>query len=205
MAIRVLIVDDHPVVREGLVAFLELHQDIELVGSVGSLGDALRTAGATAPDVVLLDLQLPDGHGLAAIPELGRLEAPPKVVVLTSFLDDDYVRQAIRLGAAGYLAKHSGPDVLLDGIRRAAAGGMPLDPDAARALAAGPVHDPLEELTAREREVLAHLARGQSNRTIAAELFITEKTVKTHVSAILAKLGVADRTQAAVFAKDRGM
>ena len=204
MPTRVLIVDDHPVVREGLAGFLALQDDLEIVAQAGSVADALEAAGSHRPDVVLLDLQLPDGNGLAAIPRLRELDPAPTVVVLTSFLEEDYVRQAVRIGAGGYLVKHAGPDAILDGIRAAARGELPLDPGATRALAtAGP--DPLDDLTPREREVLVELASGKSNRAIATTLVITEKTVKTHVSAILSKLGVDDRTQAALYAKDRGL
>ncbi len=204
MPTRLLVVDDHPVVREGLAAFLAQHDDLAVVAQAGTIAEAVSAAVAHRPDVVLLDLQLPDGNGLTAIPRLAELDPPPIVVVLTSFLEEDYVRQAIRLGAGGYLVKHAGPDALLDGIRAASRGELPLDPGAARALAAAR-RDPLDDLTPREREVLAELARGKSNRSIAADLVITEKTVKTHVSAILAKLGVDDRTQAALYAKDHGL
>lgn len=204
MATRIVIVDDHPVVREGLNTFLALHDDMEVVGQAGSVAEALAVVPGLAPDVVLLDLRLPDGDGLQAIPELLTLDPAPQVVVLTSFVDDDAVRRAIRLGASGYLVKHASPDRLLEGIRAAHRGEMPLDPSAARALASQR-RDPLDDLTPREREVLEQLARGLSNRAIAAALYITEKTVKTHVSAVLAKLGVGDRTQAALYARDRGL
>lgn len=203
--IRVLIVDDHPVVREGLATFLDLHDDVEVVGHAATGGEALAQAAGHDPDVVLLDLRLPDGNGLARIPQL--LDGAPdrKVVVLTSFLDDGFVRQAIQAGASGYLVKHASPDSLLEGIRAAARGDTPMDPQALQALTAPRRHDPIDDLTPREREVLAHLAQGRSNREVAGTLVIAEKTVKTHVSAILAKLGVADRTQAALYAKDRGL
>lgn len=204
MPARIVIVDDHPVVREGLKTFLDLHDDVEVVGQAGSVSEALAIVPSLTPDVVLLDLQLPDRNGLQAIPELLAVTPPPKVVVLTSFVEDDNVRQAIRLGASGYLAKHANPDSLLEGIRAAVRGEMPLDPSATRALAT-PQRDPFAELTPREREVLEHLARGMNNRAIAGALFIAEKTVKTHVSAVLAKLGVDDRTQAALFARDHGL
>lgn len=204
MAITIVIVDDHPVVRDGLKAYLDLHDDVEVVGQAGTVSEALAIVPALAPDVVLLDLQLPDRNGLQAIPDLLVTDPAPRVVVLTSFVDDDSVRRAIRLGASGYLAKHANPDTLLDGIRAAHRGEMPLDPSAARALASQR-RDPLEQLTPREREVLEHIAKGMSNRSISAALYITEKTVKTHVSAILAKLGVDDRTQAALFARDHGL
>lgn len=201
MPTRIVIVDDHPVVRDGLTTFLDLHDDVEVVGHAGSVAEALALVPGLTPDLVLLDLQLPDGSGLQAIPDLLAVTPPPKVVVLTSFVDDDLVRQAIRRGAVGYLAKHANPDSLLDGIRAAMRGEMPLDPSATRALATQH-RDPFAGLTPREREVLGHIAQGRSNRTIAETLFITEKTVKTHVSAILSKLGLHDRTQAALYARD---
>lgn len=204
MGIRVLIVDDHPVVREGLRAVLDLCDDLEVVGEASAVTDALEVAAAEDPDVVLLDLRLADGNGLTAIARLRSMEPAPTVIVLSSFVDDDYVRQAIRLGASGYLVKSAGPDAIIDGIRAAGRGEMPLDPGVARSLAlARP--DPLTRLTPRELEVLTLLARGKSNRSVAEELVIGEKTVKTHVSSILAKLQVEDRTQAAVFAKDHGL
>jgi DNA-binding NarL/FixJ family response regulator len=125
------------------------------------------------------------------------------VLVLTSFLDRDYVRQALRLGAAGYLVKSAGPDTILAGIREAAAGGRPLDPGVVDVLADVPEREPLDDLTPRETEVLGLLGRGLSNRAIAAELVVAEKTVKSHVGAILAKLGLDSRTQAALLARER--
>lgn len=202
--IRVLVVDDHPVVREGMRAYLALQDDVAVVGEAAGAGEAVSIAAAEQPGVVLLDLQLEDGHGLSVLPRLMQLDDPPRVLVLTSFVDEDYARQAIRLGACGYLVKNAGSEAILDGIRTAAAGGSPMDPAiVARLASAGP--DPIEDLTPREHEVLTLIARGMSNGAIAEELVITEKTVKTHVSAVLRKLGVDDRTQAAVYAKDHGL
>jgi DNA-binding NarL/FixJ family response regulator len=202
--IGVLVVDDHPVVREGLRAYLALQDDITVVGEASTVEEALDAAAEHGPDVVLLDLELGDGHGLSAIPRLVALDDPPRVVVLTSFLDEDWARQAVRLGAAGYLVKNAGPTAILEGIRAAARGETPMDPAVVQTLATSRP-DPIDALTPREHEVLALVARGMNNRTIAAELVVTEKTVKTHVSAILRKLDVDDRTQAAVYAKDRGL
>jgi DNA-binding NarL/FixJ family response regulator len=202
--IRVLVVDDHPVVREGMRSYLGLQDDVEVVGEAAGVEEAIALAASERPDVVLLDLQLEDGHGLSVLARVREMAAPPRVLVLTSFVDEDYARQAIRLGAAGYLVKNAGSAAILDGIRSAAQGGTPMDPAiVARLASAGP--DPIDELTPREHEVLRLIAQGRSNRAIAAELTITEKTVKTHVSAILRKLDVDDRTQAAVYAKDRGL
>ncbi|MEJ2291882.1 MAG: response regulator transcription factor [Deinococcales bacterium] len=201
MATRVLIVDDHPVVRAGLRAFLDLQDDFDVVGEAGSLGEARERARETGPDLVLLDLQLPDGSGLTLIEELA---AACRVLVLTSFLDEAKVRQAMRRGASGYLLKHAGPNALLDKVRAALRGEVPLDPEAVRALAS-PVMDPLAELTPRERQVLALMAQGLSNKRIAARLSISEKTVKTHAGHVFAKLGVDDRLQAVLVAKEHGL
>ncbi|MEJ2288708.1 MAG: response regulator transcription factor [Deinococcales bacterium] len=201
MATRVLIVDDHPVVRAGLRAFLDLQDDFDVVGEAGSLGEARERARETGHDLVLLDLQLPDGSGLTLIEELA---AACRVLVLTSFLDEAKVRQAMRRGASGYLLKHAGPNALLDKVRAALRGEVPLDPEAVRALAS-PVMDPLAELTPRERQVLALMAQGLSNKRIAARLSISEKTVKTHAGHVFAKLGVDDRLQAVLVAKEHGL
>lgn len=203
MPSRLLIVDDHPVVREGLKAFLGLYADLEVVGEAESGSTALGLAGKLRPDLVLLDLQLADGQALAWIPRLMALPIPPKVVILTSFLENDGLRQALNLGASGYLLKHAGPSALLDGIRAAVRGEVPLDPAAVRLLT-----QPAPEaarLTPKEREVLSLIAQGLSNKAIAATLGIAEKTVKTHVSSLLAKLGQKSRTQMALFVKERGL
>jgi DNA-binding NarL/FixJ family response regulator len=202
--IRVLIVDDHPVVRGGLRSFLELHEDLEVVGDAATAGEAAALIAGTAPDVVLLDVQLSDRSGLTLLPELVALDPAPQVLILTSFLDDEAVRRSVDLGASGFLLKHAAPDTIVDGIRASVRGELALDPAAVRVLASRR-REPLDELTPRERQVLEQIARGRTNRDIAQTLVITEKTVKTHVSAILAKLGVADRTQAAVYAKDHGL
>ncbi len=201
MATRVLIVDDHPVVRAGLRAFLDLQEDFEVVGEAGSLAEARERVRERVPELVLLDLQLPDGSGLTLIDELAQ---QARVLVLTSFLDEAKVRQAMRQGASGYLLKHAGPSALLDKLRAALRGEVPLDPDAVRALAV-PVVDPLGDLTPREREVLTLMAQGMANKRIAAQLAISEKTVKTHAGHVFAKLGVDDRLQAVLIAKEHGL
>ena len=198
---RLVIIDDHPIVREGLKAFLEL-QDFEVVGGAGDTSSALDLVSQTQPELVLLDVQLRDENGLRLIPQLLNLEIPPKILVLTSFLEEDYLREALRLGASGFLVKHSGPQRLADGLRAALRGELALDPAAVKLLAQ-PFDDPLLSLTSREREVLSHLAEGMSNKRIATTLGIAEKTVKVHVSNILAKLNVKDRVQAALYAKER--
>ncbi|MEX2541618.1 MAG: response regulator transcription factor [Trueperaceae bacterium] len=204
MVARLMLVDDHPVVRQGLGSFLALQNDLQVVAEAGTLADALELASTTKIDLVLLDLQLPDGNGLTLIPKLLALPEPPRVLVLTSFLEEDYVREAVRRGASGYLLKHAGTGLLLDGVRSALRGELPLDPGAVRLLAS-PVRDRLEPLTAREREVLTLLTQGLSNRGIADRLGVREKTVKTHLGNVFAKLGMRDRTQAALWAKEHGL
>ena len=201
MVSRVLIVDDHPVVRAGLRAFLDLQEDFEVVAEAGTLSDARSRMLERRPDLVLLDLQLPDGNGLALLDE-----RPPdcRVLVLTSFLDEGKVRHAMRRGAAGYLLKHAGPAALLDRLRAAVRGEVPLDPQAVELLTT-PAADPLRSLTPREHQVLALMAQGLSNKRIATRLAISEKTVKTHAGHVFAKLGVKDRLQAVVLAKEHGL
>ncbi|PZA08120.1 MULTISPECIES: response regulator transcription factor [unclassified Meiothermus] len=204
MPLRLLIVDDHPIVREGLKAFLGLYPDLEVVGETDSGEEALNKSRALSADLVLLDLQLSDGHGLGFLPRFLSLPNPPKVLILTSFLEEDSLRQALSLGASGYLVKHAGPVALLEGIRAAGRGEVPLDPAAVRLLTR-PAPNPLASLTPKEREVLSHLAQGMSNKAIAQALGVSEKTVKTHVSSLLAKLNLKGRTQAALFAKEQGL
>jgi DNA-binding NarL/FixJ family response regulator len=209
--IRVLIVDDHAVVREGLRTFLELQDGLEVVGEAADGEEALAQSQALAPDVILMDLVMPKLDGVGAMREL-RARAPDRrVIVLTSFLDDERLLPAIQAGAAGYLLKDVEPAELARAIRSAHAGEAILDPTVAarlvRAIADGsrsPLEVP-ERLTRREREVLELIARGQSNKRIAFELGIAEKTVKTHVGHVLAKLGVSDRTQAALLAVEQGL
>ncbi|HEY8858032.1 MAG TPA: response regulator transcription factor [Gaiellales bacterium] len=197
--IRVLIADDHPVVRQGLRTYLELQADIIIAGEAGGGIEAAAEAKRLAPDVVLLDMVMPEGDGIEALRRIGSGPGSPRVIVLTSFAEDGRVVDAIRAGAAGYLLKDAQPAELLAAIRSAHAGGSPLHPDAAAELVGElrrPPADP--DLTAREREVLELLARGMPNKAIALRLSLSEKTVKAHVSAILRKLDVTDRTQAAL-------
>ena len=201
MSASIWLVDDHPVVRAGLKAYLDLQPDLTVVAEAGSLAEARALTDAPAPDLVLLDVKLPDGSGLHLIDALRALPSEPRVLVLTSFLDDAAVREAMRRGATGYVLKHEGPSALVDHVRAALRGEVPMDPRAVRALAR-PRHDPLADLTPREREVLQGIARGLSNQEIAAELGIAEPTVKTHAGNIFGKLGVESRTQAALIAKD---
>ena len=203
MAIRVLIVDDHPVVRRGLRVLLEVQDGIEVVGEAGDGPAALALAAEQKPDVILLDLKLPGLDGLAVLAELrARQGHQARILVLTSATDPVAAGQAMREGAAGVLYKDVDPDALVRAIRAVHDGHLLLAPEAAGTLLqpATGQNRGLDALTAREREVLAELAQGRSNREIARALHVAEKTVKAHVSSVLAKLGVQDRTQAALFA-----
>lgn len=208
--IRVLVVDDHPVVRQGLRSFLASRAGIEVVGEAADGAAAVEEAARLRPHVVLLDLAMPGGGGLAAIGPIRRGGAGPAVLVLTSFAGEDQVVPAVQAGASGYLLKDVSPADLEAAIRTLHAGGSLLDPHVVGAVMgelASPRSRPagLEALTPREREVLALLGEGLSNRDVAARLVVSEKTVKTHVSAVLSKLGLADRTQAALFAVRHGL
>jgi len=201
--IRLLLVDDHELVRTGLRTFLELQPDMVVVGEAGSGEDALTLAFDVAADIVLLDLMLPGMTGVETARRLHDEHPELKVVVLTSFAGQDSVLPAVRAGVAGYLLKDVGPGELAEALRAVHAGGAPLHPQvAATVMQSVTAEDPL---TPREREVLRLIARGLSNRLIARELVLSEKTVKAHVSAILGKLGVADRTQAALHAVRTGL
>jgi DNA-binding NarL/FixJ family response regulator len=202
MPIEVLIVDDHPVVRRGLRVLLEVQDGIEVTGEAGDGPAALALAAEHKPDVILLDLKLPGLDGLAVLAELKQHDQKAKILVLTSVTDPVAAGRAMREGAAGVLYKDVDPDALVRAIRAVHDGHLLLAPEAAGILlqpATGPYRG-LDALTAREREVLAELAQGRSNREIARALHVAEKTVKAHVSSVLAKLGVQDRTQAALFA-----
>ncbi len=207
--IRVLLVDDHAVVREGLRTFLSLQDGIEVVAEAGDGEAGVRAAEQHTPDVVLMDLVMPRLDGVGAMRELRRRLPATRVIVLTSFLDDDRLLPAIQAGAAGYLLKDAEPQEIARAIRTAHAGETLLDPAVAARLVdaiAQPAGQAApERLTAREREVLTLIARGYANKRIALELGVAEKTVKTHVGHVLAKLGVTDRTQAAVYAVRAGL
>ena len=204
--IRVLIVDDHAVVREGLRTFLALQDGIEVAGEAQDGEEALERVAELHPDVVVMDLVMPRLDGVGAMRELQRLERAPRVLVLTSFLDDERLMPAIEAGAAGYLLKNVDPAELARAVRAAHAGEAMLDPTVAARLVERiasrerAILTRLDALTRREREVLEHIAHGHSNKQIARELGVAEKTVKTHVGHLLAKLGVTDRTQAALLA-----
>jgi two-component system, NarL family, response regulator LiaR len=202
--IRVLIVDDHAVVREGLRTFLELQEGMEIAGEAADGAEAVTLAEELRPDVVLMDLVMPKLDGVDAMRQLRERVPGARVIVLTSFVDDERLLPAMRAGAAGYLLKNVQPQELARAIRTADAGEALTDPAVAarlvEALAEDEHDDGFERLTPREREVLGLVGRGFSNKRIALELGVAEKTVKTHVSNVLGKLGLADRTQAALYA-----
>jgi two-component system, NarL family, response regulator LiaR len=208
--IRVLVADDHAVVREGLRAFLALQDDVEVVGEAADGEEAVAAVASLQPDVALVDLVMPGVDGLEAIKRIRASDAPTRVIVLTSFADEDKMLPAVRAGAVGYLLKDVDPQALVAAIRTVHDGETLLHPAVVRELVrevAGDGREPPPEnpLTHREREVLALIARGRANKAIAFELGVAEKTVKTHVSNILAKLGVSDRTQAALLAVREGL
>jgi DNA-binding NarL/FixJ family response regulator len=212
--IRVVVIDDHPVVRQGLRSFLE-SRGFAVVGEAGDGDEAVRLVGELRPDVLLTDVVMPGVDGIEVIRRLRAAGADVGILVLTSFSGAEQVIPAIQAGADGYLLKDAGPAALEDAVRAVHRGEPMLAPEAAavvmarvasesdvRASEAAPPadHPDVARLTAREREVLAGLGRGLSNRELAAELFVSEKTIKTHVSSVLAKLRLSDRTQAALFA-----
>jgi NarL family two-component system response regulator LiaR len=204
--IRVLLVDDHAVVREGLRTFLDLQDGIEVVGEAADGVEGVAAAERLRPDVVLMDLVMPRLDGVGAMRELRDRLPGVRVIVLTSFAEDDKLLPAVQAGAAGYLLKNAQPQELARAVRAAHAGEALLDPQVAarllQSIAQPAAPDPL---TRREREVLELIGRGMSNKRIARELGIAEKTVKTHVGHVLAKLGVSDRTQAALHAVRAGL
>jgi DNA-binding NarL/FixJ family response regulator len=202
--IRVLVVDDHPIVRQGLVAYLSSRDDITVVGEAADGHGAIAAAARLRPDVVLLDLVMPRMDGVEATGRLRDLVPDARVLVLTSFAAEDHVVDAVRAGAAGYLLKDVEPADIAAAIRAVHRGDAYLHPEAAAHVIAVVHNDghmrALAQLTPRERDVLALIGEGRSNREIARDLTVAEKTVKTHVSSILRKLGVRDRTQAALIA-----
>lgn len=202
--IHVLLVDDHQVVRRGLRTFLEVQDDIEVVGEAADGAEAVERTAALDPDVVLMDLKMPKVDGIEALRLLREQGSTAKVLIVTSFTEHRTMVPALRAGAAGYVYKDVDPEALAGAIRSVHAGHVLLQPELAAALLAEAVPAPPQgrggTLTDREREVLSHIADGRSNREIARSLHLSEKTVKTHVSNILMKLDVADRTQAALWA-----
>ncbi|KIF01835.1 LuxR family transcriptional regulator [Streptomyces sp. RSD-27] len=208
--IRVLLVDDHQVVRRGLRTFLEVQEDIEVVGEAADGAEGTARAEELRPDVILMDVTMPGTDGIEALRRLRDLGNPARVLVVTSFTEQRTVVPALRAGAAGYLYKDIDPDALAGAIRSVHAGHVLLQPEVAEALLAAqddqgaPAGRP-GSLTDREREVLGLIADGRSNREIARALVLSEKTVKTHVSNILMKLDLSDRTQAALWAVRHGI
>lgn len=207
MPIRVLIADDHAVVRQGLKMFLALDEEIEVAGEAENGAEAVDRTRELKPDVVLMDMLMPVMDGVAATESIRRDLPDTEVIALTSVLDDGTVIGAVKAGAIGYLLKDTKADELCRAIKAAAAGQVQLSPQAAarlvREVRAPDV--PAPNLSERETEVLRLIARGKANKEIAAELTIGEKTVKTHVSSILNKLGVQSRTQAAIYAAQSGL
>ncbi|MDZ7799395.1 MAG: response regulator transcription factor [Trueperaceae bacterium] len=205
-SIRVLLVDDHTVVRQGLRMVLSLEDDMEVVGEAANGQEAIRAAAEHAPDVVLMDLLMPVMNGVEAIRALKRDQPEVEIVALTSVLEDRMVIDAVEAGAAGYLLKETGPDALFDAIRAASRGEVRLDPRAQKRLVRE-VRTPemRESLTARETETLRLLAKGLSNKDIARRMNVSDVTIKTHVSSILSKLHLSSRTQAALFALKEGL
>jgi DNA-binding NarL/FixJ family response regulator len=218
-AVRLLVVDDHPVVRQGLRTFLETRADFEVVGEAADGETAVAEASRLQPDVILMDLVMPGVDGLTAIGRIRAANPSARILVLTSFSSSDQVLPALRAGAAGYLLKDAAPAEVEAAIRAVHRGEGLLDPAVTPAVLAEFAHRPVggtpgddattdagyASLTPREREVLGLLGRGLTNAAIARELFLAEKTVKTHVSSILAKLRLADRTQAALYAARLGL
>ncbi len=212
--IRVLIVDDHQVVRQGLQTFLELHDDIAVVGEAADGSAAVEMIRQLEPDVVLMDLVMPGLDGIAATRQAVESSTRTRVIALTSFAEDDKVFPAIEAGASSYLLKDVSPDALVEAIRAVHRGEARLHPDIARKLmqatrvahqAGGEAPALVGDLTDREREVIRLVARGCNNHEIARELVISEKTVKTHISHVLGKLNLEDRTQLAIYAIKKGL
>jgi DNA-binding NarL/FixJ family response regulator len=212
--IRVLVVDDQELVRAGFCVILDATDGIEVVGEAGDGAAAITRAAQLTPDVVLMDIRMPGMDGLAAARQITAVADPPKVVMLTTFDLDDYVYEALRSGASGFLLKDSPRADLIAAVRAAAAGDALLAPSVTRRLIEAFARRPpeaavapsrLASLTARERDVLLLLARGRTNAEIATELYVSEATVKTHVGNLLTKLGLRDRVQAVIVAYETGL
>jgi DNA-binding NarL/FixJ family response regulator len=211
--IRILVVDDHPIVRQGLRAFLDTRDGMAVVGEAGDGETAVAEAARLRPDVILMDLLMPGTDGLTAIGRIRSDDPAARILVLTSFSSADQVVPAVRAGAAGYLLKDAAPEEVEAAVRAVHRGESRLDPqvtatvmaEVAQPAPAGADEAALATLTPREREVLGLLAQGLTNAQMARQLVLSEKTVKTHVSSILAKLRLADRTQAALFAARLGL
>ena len=216
MTIRVLLVDDQPLLRTGFRLILQTEPDIEVVGEAADGEVALAQVRALQPDVVLMDIRMPRMDGVEATRRLSELESPPRVLVLTTYDLDEYVVESLRAGASGFLLKDAPADDLVDAVRVVHRGDAVIAPQVTRRLldrfarhlptpTAATSTSPLPQLTDREHQVLLLVARGLSNAEIAAELVLSETTVKTHVSNLLTKLGLRDRVQAVVLAYERGL
>ena len=203
--IRVLVVDDHRVVRSGLELLLGSADGIEVVGTADNGAEAVAQVGPTAPDVVLMDLSMPEMDGVEATRRITADHPDVRVLVLTSLGEQSKVRAAVEAGASGYLLKDSEPDALVNAVRAAGAGEVPLDPRVAGALLPGRAGTPVDRLSAREREVLTLVGKGMANKQIARQLGIAEKTVKAHLTQVFRAIDVADRTQAALWAERNGL
>jgi len=204
--IRVAIADDHGVVRGGLTQLLSTLDDIELVGAAANGLEAVSVCREQHPDVVLMDLEMPELDGIEATRRIKEEQPEVAVVILTSFSDRERILRALDAGAVGYLLKDATPQELENGLRAAARGESPLDPKAARELlSARAPGSPLESLSPREREVLVMVAEGLPNKVIARKLSISEKTVKAHLTSVFRQIGVTDRTQAALWAQRHGL
>ena len=206
--IRLLIADDHGVVREGLARLLPTAGDIDVVATAADGEEAVSAYEAHRPDVVLMDLSMPDVDGTEATRRILAANPEAAIVILTSFSDREQILTALDAGAIGYLLKDAGPAELIDGVRAAARGESPLDPKAARELLVqreAPARAAEPEITAREREILVLIAEGLPNKRIAMKLGISEKTVKAHLTSVFSSLGVTDRTQAALWAREHGI
>ena len=204
-AIRVLLAEDHPVVRVGLEELLGAEEGIEVVAAVGDGASAVAAVAEHEPDVALLDISMPEMDGIEATRRIVASGAATRIVILTASAGRETILRAIDAGALGYLLKDSPPDDLLEGIRAAARGDAPLDPKAARQLVAERQGSGIPELTTREREVLGLVAEGLPNKLIAMRLEISEKTVKAHLTRVYDRIGVSDRTQAALWAQRNGI
>ncbi|HLU31910.1 MAG TPA: response regulator transcription factor [Acidimicrobiia bacterium] len=204
MSTRVLIVDDHEIVRRGLAAMLSAHDDIEVVGEASSAEEALRRVGLDEPDVVVMDVRMPERSGIEACRDILSAFSGVKVLMLTSFADEEALMASIMAGASGYVLKRVKGSELVEDIRTVASGGSLLDPTMVERLfdrlRHGAKEDPkLAQLTDQERALVDHIAKGLTNRQIAEEMFLAEKTVKNYVSTVLAKMGMSNRSEAAAY------